>query len=243
MSKKFLALAISAAVLSLPGSQSFVAVLAFSATFQPATVPAQPAGEIKILNLQGTIEIQTPDGKGVVVKPGDPLPKIPAGSRIRVLSGNVVVQAGKTAVTANSGAWFNLNTAAKDNKVEVTVSVQKGSVPVKAEVSGNVVTVSEGATVNVTIGPKGEISVAATGASVTVQKKDGTTVKVAAGLTMTVAAPPSEPAPAPAPSEKPAAKEEAPAEEASSPPPQDLTKEQSEGEESGAGTTVSPSSP
>lgn len=248
MSKKVLSLLASFGALGL-AAFAFAAPAQVQTAKPAAPVLAQapaPAADIKILNLQGTVEIQTPDGKGVVVKAGDPLPKVPPGSRVRVLSGNVVLQAGKAAVTANSGAWFNLNvTAGKDNKVEVTVKVEKGSVPVKTEVSGNVVTVSEGATVNVAIGSKGEISVAATGASVTVQKKDGTTVTVAAGKSMEVAA-----APAPAPAHTPAPAEEPTAEDGFvgqyqylPTPSSNMTREQAEGEESGAGTPVSPSSP
>lgn len=54
--------------------------------------------KLQVLFRTGTVKITQPDGREIIVKKGQPLPLIPSGSQITVLSGVLLLQMGETLV-------------------------------------------------------------------------------------------------------------------------------------------------
>lgn len=63
-----------------------------------------------VIRFTGELKIVLPDGTVIFVKAGDPLPILPAGTRIEVISGELVVLWGDERITLISGdvAWIEL---------------------------------------------------------------------------------------------------------------------------------------
>jgi len=72
---------------------------------------AQDTLAMKIVSFTGQIQIKTPDGSVVGVVPGAPIPNIPPGAEIQILSGDAVFQTGQTVVKANAGDAFTYTAA------------------------------------------------------------------------------------------------------------------------------------
>ncbi|MDP8236376.1 MAG: hypothetical protein P9M08_08330 [Candidatus Erginobacter occultus] len=63
-----------------------------------------------VIRFTGELKIVLPDGTVIFVKAGDPLPILPAGTRIEVISGELVVLWGDERITLTAGdvAWLEL---------------------------------------------------------------------------------------------------------------------------------------
>ncbi len=63
-----------------------------------------------VIRFTGELKIVLPDGTVIFVKAGDPLPILPAGTRIEVISGELVVLWGDERITLTPGdvAWIEL---------------------------------------------------------------------------------------------------------------------------------------
>jgi hypothetical protein len=63
-----------------------------------------------VIRFTGELKIVLPDGTIILVKAGDPLPILPAGTRIEVISGELVVLWGDERITLTAGdvAWLEL---------------------------------------------------------------------------------------------------------------------------------------
>jgi len=63
-----------------------------------------------VIRFTGELKIVLPDGSVIFVKAGDPLPILPAGTRIEVISGELVVLWGDERITLTAGdvAWLEL---------------------------------------------------------------------------------------------------------------------------------------
>lgn len=63
-----------------------------------------------VIRFTGKLKIVLPDGTVIFVKEGDPLPILPAGTRIEVISGELVVLWGDERITLIAGdvAWIEL---------------------------------------------------------------------------------------------------------------------------------------
>jgi len=84
---------------------------------------AAPA--ISLSGVTGVVEIQTPGGV-MTVKANEPIPVIPSGATIKVISGDVSVTAGKVTVKAGAGDSFTVTT----NGAAVAIAVTGGAVSV-----------------------------------------------------------------------------------------------------------------
>ncbi len=112
-----------------------------------ATTPATPA--ITLSGVTGTVQIKTAGGI-MTVKAGEPIPVIPSGSEIVVVSGDVSVKAGGVTVKAGAGDSFTINTTGGS----VGVAVTGGLVSVTgADGKSKDVAKGEGVTVASTPGP------------------------------------------------------------------------------------------
>lgn len=89
----------------------------------PAATPAAPV--ITLSGVTGEVKIVTPGGT-MTVKKGEPIPAIPSGSQIVVVSGDASVTAGKVTVNAGAGDSFTINTTG----AAVGIAVTGGSVSV-----------------------------------------------------------------------------------------------------------------
>jgi hypothetical protein len=101
---------------------------------------------IDITDRTGTVQITMPDGTSVTVAANQPLPAIPDGATITMISGNAnITTTGSSAVTVSiAGATVQVNSAA-------TVSMilnQDGSVSITA-VSGQASVTNHGTTVTI----------------------------------------------------------------------------------------------
>ena len=106
---------------------------------------------IVVENLTGTLSIKTPTGEVITVEPGQPIPQIPNGSNIELITGTADISASGTDVV---NLLINNSTAVvKDGaKVSVTVelrtgdavmNVMTGSVQV-TQPDGTIQTISQG---------------------------------------------------------------------------------------------------
>ena len=114
---------------------------------------------IAVEDLTGTLSVKTPTGEVITVEPGQPIPQIPSGSTIEVITGSANISVSGTDV---ANLLINNSTVAvKDgSKVGVTVDLRTGN-----------------ATINVIAG------------SVEVLQPDGTTQTISKGSQFSAPAP------------------------------------------------------
>ncbi|MFC1678628.1 hypothetical protein ACFL2T_00210, partial [Elusimicrobiota bacterium] len=148
-----------------------------------------------ILSFTGQVQIKMEDGSIVGVVPGAPVPEIPEGAEIVVVSGEAVFEAGGTVVTATKGDSFTFDTSAGAVQIAATGTTSS----IQVTVGKTEAVVESGSAVQVTGKGqgKGELKVtegtaAVTTAGVTTTLTQGQTAPVEAPITV-VAAP--EPAP------------------------------------------------
>lgn len=167
---------------------------------------AQDSLAMKIVSFTGQIQIKTPDGSVVGVVPGAPIPNIPPGAEIQVLSGDAVFQTGQTVVKANAGDAFTFS--APPSAGGAPQQVQIAAVGDKTElqiVSGKTeATVGKGQTLGVTSVDKGPVQFQAVKGDIPVVD-NGKASTLQQGASLVAATPAAAPAPAPAPVVKPAA--------------------------------------
>jgi len=173
---------------------------------------AKPKPNVKIMTLDGTIEIKQA-GKTILVKPGDQIPELDATAKIKVLSGNVTIQTGdnKGIVKADAGANFSFTSKAGGN--DVSIKTAENSSPVQfVPTGGQTVLITADSNIKMTMTAT-ECTVKVTQGNATVTDNTGNTQMVTKGETVTTAiepvtapvattvtAPkPVVPAPAPAP--------------------------------------------
>ncbi len=135
--------------------------------------------KMKIVSFTGQVQIKLKDGSIIGLVPGAPVPNIPSGAEVIIVSGKAVFDAGGTIVTASKGDSFTFNTsgntvkiAATGSKTNITVKVGKTSA---ALTSGSAVAVE-------TTGKTTTLSVTAGSVAVT---SGGTTTTLAAGESTT----------------------------------------------------------
>lgn len=145
-----------------------------------AAVGAAAAPAIKLDAITGVVQIKTAGGV-MDVKAGEPVPGVPSGAEIIVVSGDAVVESGGVVVKAGSGDSFTINVG---GKAAVEISVTGGLVSIVGA-DGVSKDVAKGETVSLAA-KAGRASVAKVAPKKAKEKKDK-------------AAPESIPADAPAP--------------------------------------------
>ncbi len=93
------------------------AVNAFAAT--PDSIPAAAPAAIKLAGVTGEVKIKTANGV-MTVKKGEPVPDIPAGAEIIVVSGEATVESGGLTVKAGAGDSFTVTPGASGIAIAVT---------------------------------------------------------------------------------------------------------------------------
>lgn len=93
------------------------AVNAFAAA--PDSIPAAAPAAIKMTNVTGEVQIKTAGGV-MTVKKGEPIPDIPAGAEIIVVSGEATVESGGLTVKAGAGDSFTVTPGASGIAIAVT---------------------------------------------------------------------------------------------------------------------------
>ncbi|HBL15359.1 MAG TPA: hypothetical protein DD417_00985 [Elusimicrobia bacterium] len=172
-----------------------VMAIALTAAMTAFAQPGKKIDEMKILSFTGQVQIKMADGSVIGVVPGAPIPEIPAGAEIVVISGEAVFQAGNTVISANKGDSFTF--AVSEGRIEVAATGTGSSIQVT--VGKTEATVETGDKISVTGQGqgKGELKVMEGSVAVT---SEGKTETLAVGQTSTVVLPPTAPvAPAPAP--------------------------------------------
>ncbi|MEK7744051.1 MAG: hypothetical protein AAB578_06650, partial [Elusimicrobiota bacterium] len=111
-----------------------------------AAMAAAPS--MKIVSFTGQIQIKNPDGSITGVVPGAPLPEIPAGAEIQVLTGEAVFQSGDTVVQANAGDTFSFSAPAAGGQVSIAAVGEKTEI--KVVVGKTEATLGKGDAVSVT---------------------------------------------------------------------------------------------
>ncbi|MBI3288410.1 MAG: hypothetical protein HYZ74_02690 [Elusimicrobia bacterium] len=111
-----------------------------------AAVAAQAATPkpVKLNSVTGSVQIKTASGV-MTVKAGEPIPEIPAGAEITVLTGDAVVESGGVTVKANAGDSFTVG-AGKDGAISINVT---NGVVLVVGADGAVKDVAKGETVSV----------------------------------------------------------------------------------------------
>ena len=88
-------------VLLLTGVLLLAGLVFYQSSVTAKTAPEKRTShqiKLQVLFRTGTVKITQPDGKEIVVKKGQPLPVLPSGSQITVLSGMLLLQMGETIV-------------------------------------------------------------------------------------------------------------------------------------------------
>ena len=113
--------------------------------------------------------------------PGAPLPEIPAGAEIQVLTGEAVFQSGETVVQANAGDTFSFNAPAAGGQVSIATVGDKTEI--KVVVGKSEASLGKGDSVSVTADPGKASQIAAVTGEVSVVS-DGKTQNLTQGQTM-----------------------------------------------------------
>ncbi len=99
----------------------------------------KPTSWVKIIKLTGTIEIKM-GSKTIIIKPGEKMPELDASAKIKVLSGDVQIQAGKTTlIKANNGANFSFALTADGKEIKVKTTGNSSPVELKASASHSII--------------------------------------------------------------------------------------------------------
>ncbi|MEK7746367.1 MAG: hypothetical protein AAB576_06860, partial [Elusimicrobiota bacterium] len=147
-----------------------------------AAMAAAPS--MKIVSFTGQIQIKNPDGSITGVVPGAPLPEIPAGAEIQVLTGEAVFQSGDTVVQANAGDTFSFSAPAAGGQVSIAAVGEKTEI--KVVVGKTEATLGKGDAVSVTAEAGKASQLAATAGEVSVVS-DGKASTLAAGQSLAAA--------------------------------------------------------
>lgn len=126
----------------------------------------------------GTIKITTPSGKVFTIKKKQPLPKIPSGSTIEVLSGTIDIAATKGSLTLKiGGSTAKINAG---QRVIATVNAKSGIVDFKHAPG---VTIKTGdTTINMKKGQRVKIGLSKISGKVTLKSVKGTITVLVAGV-------------------------------------------------------------
>ncbi len=138
----------------------------------------------------GTIIVITPDGTVTTVNANDPLPPMPPGTTITLISGTMTlapnsgeysVTLGDTVATVGAGdvAQFGFDSTTGQPQVEST------SGTIETETNGVAVSIPAGGTATIGVDTTGGVTVSAEGEDVTVTTPDGTPETVPAGTSST----------------------------------------------------------
>ncbi|MFH1725766.1 MAG: hypothetical protein ABII00_14240 [Elusimicrobiota bacterium] len=160
----------------------------------PAEDSGRPGAKMQIVSFTGQVQIKLEDGSIIGVVPGAPVPEIPEGAEIVVVSGEAVFESEGTVVTAAKGDSFTFDSGPDGVQIAATgatTSLQVTAGKAEAVVnSGNAIAVKGRG-----IG-KGRLKVVAGQVTVT---QEGQARSMVAGETADVDVPVTELAAAPAP--------------------------------------------
>ena len=129
--------------------QVMILLLAFFTVFSLA--PTALHAEIVLENVTGTVSITTPDGQVMTIEAGQPLPAIPSGSTIEVVTGTAKISATGTDVVnvLVNGATATVQDGAQ---VSVTVDLRTGAASLDVLAGSVSVLQTDGTTQTVTEG-------------------------------------------------------------------------------------------
>lgn len=112
----------------------------------PVRTAAGPAKTtLRVAALTGEIEVEV-NGRKTVYK-GDSLPsdlELPAGARVKVLSGTAVLVGPQVSVQAGPGADLDYNAVVAEGRVEASITAHSGSSKFQLEVGGRIAVMSSG---------------------------------------------------------------------------------------------------
>ncbi|MFH1723631.1 MAG: hypothetical protein ABII00_03300 [Elusimicrobiota bacterium] len=151
--------------------------------------PSKPAKgkaavKMKILSFTGKLGFMLPDGKVVSVDAGAPIPEIPEGAEIVVLSGEALFEAGGVIVRADEGDSFTFDASA--GAVQIAATGKNTSLRVTA--GGTEAIVGSGDAISVTSVASGRVQLTVVSGDVTLVQ-DGGTRTLTAGDTADVELP------------------------------------------------------
>ena len=174
----------------MKATRSILALLLCSAAVLSARAQAPAGPDLTVASFTGDIEIEVA-GQTVKVAAGGVAPHIPAGAKIRVLSGTAVLTGDKVSVSLDAGANVQYNSTVDNGVTKVDVMAAAGSSPVKVEVGGTVAVVTAASAVNVQVPATGAPTITASQGSVTLQLAGGQTQTLAQGQSTAAAAGPT----------------------------------------------------
>lgn len=144
--------------------------------------PVIAARKSMIRKFTGTIQITKPNGKIIIVTDKDKLPKIPSGSTIRIIDGNIDVKPYKGFVTVILG-----NTAVKVGKLgRVVAAYDRKTKTADFKYGGEVSIIKGNTTINIKKGQRAQILMNKKTGVITIKSLRGNIETITGGVTVIV---------------------------------------------------------